>query len=265
VHGSNARARKHFRLITVITDSISVCSAWYLTKSDLFIVANEETAEVLTRAGIAPDQVRALGFPVSPIFARGQTLPREAQRVAARPRVLYVINTGKARTGKTLERLLAMNHLEITITTGRNESLRARLTHQLREYGHRVRILGWTDQMPQLLMSHDVLVAKAGGAMVQEAIAACCPMIINQVIPGQEEGNARLIESVGAGAVATRQKDVAELVQEAFAESGKLWQQWRNNLQRVSRPDSALRIAEMILGGLGNHEILANKVELLQT
>ena len=35
--------------------------------------------------------------------------------------------------------------------------------------------------------------SKAGGATTQEAIAAKCPMIINQVVPGQEEGNARLI------------------------------------------------------------------------
>ena len=250
-----------FRVITVVTDSISVCSAWYLANSHLFVVANDATTEVLVRGGVPSEKVCALGFPVSPLFAQGRRLPKEARRVAARPRLLYVINTGKAQTGKTLQRLLALNHLEITITTGRNEALRARLTRQLREYGHRVRILGWTDQMPQLLMSHDLLIAKAGGAMVQEAIAACCPMIINQVIPGQEEGNAELIESLGAGARATREKDVADLVQDAFAESGKLWQQWRNNLQRVSRPDSALRIAELILGGQRNDECRKTNAE----
>jgi len=29
--------------------------------------------------------------------------------------------------------------------------------------------------MPQLLMSHHLVIGKAGGAMVQEAIAAGCP------------------------------------------------------------------------------------------
>ena len=42
-------------------------------------------------------------------------------------------------------------------------------------------------------MTHHLVISKAGGATVQEAIAARCPMIVNQVIPGQEEGNARLI------------------------------------------------------------------------
>src|SRR6267142_1356891 len=97
-------------------------------------------------------------------------------------------------------------------------------------------------------MSHHLLIGKAGGAMVQEAMAAGCPMIINQVIPGQEEGNARLIEELGVGAVASKKKDVTELVADAFANGCREWKKWRTNLQRLSRPDSALRIAELVLG-----------------
>jgi spore coat polysaccharide biosynthesis predicted glycosyltransferase SpsG len=197
--------------------------------------------------------VRVLGFPVSPVFAQARHLAISGARVSARPKLLYVINTGKARTGKALDELLKLEHVELTITTGRSESLKAKLTHQLREYGHRVRIYGWTDRMPQLLLSHHLLIAKAGGAMVQEAIAARCPMIINQVIPGQEEGNAHLIESLGVGAVASEQWDVAALVEKAFAEQAKLWKEWHSNLEKVSRPDSALRIAEVVLGGCGSN------------
>jgi len=42
-------------------------------------------------------------------------------------------------------------------------------------------------------------------------------MIVNQVIPGQEEGNARLIETLDIGAVAEKKKEVRDLVEEAFA------------------------------------------------
>src|ERR1022692_2743385 len=43
-------AERPFRFITVVTDSISVCSAWYRAPSDLFVVANEPTANVLAEA-----------------------------------------------------------------------------------------------------------------------------------------------------------------------------------------------------------------------
>ena len=70
----------------------------------------------------------------------------------------------------------------------------------------------------ELMLSHHLVIGKAGGATVQEAIAARCPMIVNQVIPGQEEGNAELISRGGLGAVAERNREVAELVENAFAD-----------------------------------------------
>jgi processive 1,2-diacylglycerol beta-glucosyltransferase len=96
--------------------------------------------------------------------------------------------------------------------------------------------------MPRLLMSHHLVVAKAGGAMVQEAIAARCPIIINQVIPGQEEGNARLVRKLGVGAVAENSRELRDMVEEAFAHKSRQWQEWRDNLEKVSRADAALRV-----------------------
>jgi UDP-N-acetylglucosamine:LPS N-acetylglucosamine transferase len=240
-------AERPFRFITVVTDSISVCSAWYRAPSDIFVVSDALTGEVITEAGTPKHRVRALGFPVSPAFAREQPLPLTAPEHGQRRKVLYVINTGKAKAGKSITRLLKIPDLDLTITVGRDATLKAKLSERLREYGDRARVYGWTNQMPRLLMSHHLVVAKAGGAMVQEAIAAHCPIIINQVIPGQEEGNARLVRKLGVGAVAEKGKEVRDLVEEVFAHKSRKWQEWRDNLEKVSRPDAALRIAELVL------------------
>ena len=167
---------------------------------------------------------------------------RRGQIAAASPPI-----TGKAKAGRSLERLLKVPDLDLTITVGRDASLKATLTERLREHGDRVHVYGWTNQMPRLLMSHHLVIAKAGGAMVQEAIAARCPMIVNQVIPGQEEGNARLIKKLGVGAVVERNKELRDLVEEVFAHKSCQWQEWRDNLERVSQPDAAVRIAELVL------------------
>jgi len=110
-----------------------------------------------------------------------------------------------------------------------------------------VRILGWTNQMAQLMLNSHLVIGKAGGATVQEAIAAGCPMIVNQVVPGQEEGNARLISDYGLGAVAERNREVPDLVNEAFAHKARIWQEWRRNLAKIRKPDAAVRLAEMVL------------------
>jgi processive 1,2-diacylglycerol beta-glucosyltransferase len=257
-------AERPFRFITIVTDSISVCSAWFRAPSDLFVVANEPTAKVLLGAGVSSSRVKAIGFPVSPVFAEHQSVPIGPPQRGGRFKVLYVINTGKAKAGKSIDRLLKMRQIALTITVGRDASLKAKLSERLREYGERVQVYGWTNQMPQLLMSHHVVIGKAGGAIVQEAIAACCPMIVNQVIPGQEEGNARLLQELGVGAVAEKKKDVCELVEEAFSHNARRWQVWRDNLEKLSHPDAALRIAELVLEQASLTTHTPNTVKLFQ-
>ena len=236
-----------FRFITLVTDSISVNSSWFRAPSDYFCVANDATAEVLRRGGVAEKQIKTLGFPVNPAFANPPAELRPP--VGHEPRrVLYIINTGKKKAGKAIDRLLELDDVHLTITVGRDPGLRTRLIERTRRQADRVRILGWTNQMPELMMSHHLVIGKAGGAMVQEAIAARCPMIVNQVIPGQEEGNAELIWRCGLGAIAEKNREVAEWVENAFAKRAAQWSEWRENLRKVSRPDAALRIGELILG-----------------
>ena len=119
--------------------------------------------------------------------------------------------------------------------------------------------------MPELMMSHHLVISKAGGATVQEAIAARCPMIVNQVIPGQEEGNAELIQKFNLGAVVEKNKEVAEAVEMAFEKRAALWNEWRRNLKKISRPDAALNIAELILDE-SDHDYPGRKaVKLFET
>ncbi|HXE43192.1 MAG TPA: glycosyltransferase, partial [Candidatus Baltobacteraceae bacterium] len=235
-----------FKFITVVTDSITINSAWFKASADYFCVPNEASADVLRAAGIAEKQIQVLGFPVSPLFAENKNeLPSPTGNEPRR--VLYIINTGKKKAGKAIDRLLDIDDVHLTITCGRDPELRAKLIERTQDFGDRAKILGWTNQMPELMMSHHLVISKAGGATVQEAIAARCPMIVNQVIPGQEEGNAELITKFNLGAVVEKNKEVAEAVQMAFEKKAELWNEWRRNLKRISKPDAARDIAELIL------------------
>ncbi len=239
-------ASRPFRLVTIVTDSISICSAWFSAPSDAYVVANEPTAKVLCGKGVTPGLIEVLGFPVSCAFAQDR-MALAPTHTAIRQKVLYVINTGKAKAGKTIDRLLRLENVDLTITVGRNANLKAKLARRLDDYGDRVRILGWTNQMPFLLLSHHLVIGKAGGALVQEAIAARCPMIVNQVIPGQEQGNEELIRHFSFGAVARRDKEILHLVEKAFAHQSRRWSEWVANLEKISRPAAAIQIARFVL------------------
>jgi processive 1,2-diacylglycerol beta-glucosyltransferase len=257
-------AEKPFTFITVVTDAITINSAWHTAASDIYCVANEPTADVMKKAGVPAGKIRALGFPVSLQFREEPARPLRLP-VGDEPRkILYVIGTGKKKAGKVIERLLALPDTHLTITCGRDAELKAKLLERTGEFGDRVQVLGWTNQMPKLLLSHHVVISKAGGAITQEAIAARCPMIVNQVIPGQEEGNARLIADYKLGAVVARNREVPELIEEAFSQKAKLWQEWRKNLQGISKPDAALTLAELVLTECEHADATHEKIKLFK-
>jgi len=238
----NAAARP-FAFHTVVTDSITINSVWYRCRSDTFLVPNEETAVVMRKVGVAEKSLRVLGFPVPPRFARD----RPVRPASPPPRVLYMINAGKEQAPAIVTRLLKIAGLHLTVTVGRDEVLRARIEEVARRAGQPVEIHGWTPQMPELLMTHHVLIGKAGGATVQECTAACTPMLMTQVVPGQEEGNAELLFQNRCGALCPTPDALAEKIEQLFASDAAEWRTWETNITRLSRPDAASQIARFVL------------------
>jgi processive 1,2-diacylglycerol beta-glucosyltransferase len=236
-----------FRRVVCITDSITVNAIWFRCASDLFLVPNEQTAAVLTRAGLPDEKVRVTGFPVTPKFAelgeRRQSLVSGGER-----RILYMINAGGRAAPEIIRGLTRLPDVRLTVTVGRDERLRRTVEGVNAEAARKFEIVGWSDQLPRLMLESHLLISKAGGATVQETIAAKCPMIISQVVPGQEEGNARLIEETRSGAVATRAEAIIAAAERAFADEARLWREWSENISRLSRPRASLEIAELLLG-----------------
>jgi processive 1,2-diacylglycerol beta-glucosyltransferase len=158
-----------------------------------------------------------------------------------------MINAGKATAPILVRHLIALSDIQLTVTVGRDERLRAAVDAVRATAARDFEIVGWSKELPQLLQSSHLLIGKAGGATVQETIAAGCPMIINQVVPGQEEGNARLIVESGSGAVMTDPPAVTAEVQRVFAAQGQVWREWAGNIRRLSKPAAALDIARFLM------------------
>lgn len=233
----------------VVTDSISINALWWRQPCAAWFVPNEDTAAVLRERGLPPERVRTLGFPVAPCFAdeQGRLAPPALGR-GERPRVLYVINSGTAGAAEAAVHLLAQDDWDVTCTVGRNEALRMQLSNVAARRLRPAAVLGWTNEMPRLLMTHHVVISKAGGATTQEAIAARCPMIVSQIVPGQEEGNYELLRRHGIGALAETPDAIVAAVREAFADDAARWHAWRAALDGLARPDAARDIVAALDG-----------------
>jgi processive 1,2-diacylglycerol beta-glucosyltransferase len=229
--------------VAIVTDSITVNEIWYRSHADYLCLPNEQSAEIVRAGGVTPERIKVFGFPVSPKFA--EINEHRQSPGGSRPRLLYMINAGTRRAPALVKRLLDLD-IDLTVTVGRNEQLRHAI-EAVAAGNHQVDIVGWTDELPRMLCASHLLIGKAGGATVQETIAAACPMIINHIVSGQEEGNARLIEQTNSGVIARLHDDVIAQVQRAFANDAKQWREWTVNISKLSRPRAALDIAEFLL------------------
>ncbi len=232
----------------VVTDSISINSLWWLPPCAGWFLPNADSATVMQRAGLDPAKLHVTGFPLPDLFiSPGPELQPPNLAAGHAPRILYIINSGTRHAEETARRLLAEPGWEITCAVGRDEALRRRLDTLAARRRTPATILGWTDQIPRLLLTHHVVISKAGGATTQEAIAARCPMIVNQIVPGQEEGNYELLRRHRIGAYAPTPDTVIAALRQAFANRGASWYDWRRALDPLRLPQAARDIARHLL------------------
>jgi processive 1,2-diacylglycerol beta-glucosyltransferase len=230
---------------TLITDSISVNSIWFTKRTSAYIVANECTAKIV-RARQPQKQVEPLGFPVSTVFADERPV-RKPPGAGEPLRVLFMVTHAKKGVVPLIRDLLEIPHLQLTVTVGRDDALGRELTAAAAVMQRPLEVLGWVKNMPQILMSHHVLIGKAGGAATQESLAANTPMLITQIVPGQEEGNAQLILENECGAMTSTIATLRETLQELGDDNFARWKHWAAQTAKIGRPDAARTVARTIL------------------
>lgn len=238
-------------VFTVITDSITIHPLWLLGPSDRYYVADEGSKAGLAAFGVDEKDIVVSGFPVSLAFMD----PPESIPPSTAGRILYLPSTGERHVHRTLEALrpLLGRGAHLTLPLGKHYR---RLYHVATRFVDSmprasIEVLGWTPEIPRLLRAHDVVICKAGGAILHEALAARCPAIINYIVPGQEEGNAELLVTHDCGVVARAPEDAgsqaARLLDNGRAEANRM----RNNMGPHSMPDASLRIARDIIDRIG--------------
>ena len=144
---------------------------------------------------------------------------------------------------------LKCSGVRLTLPVGKHQS---RLYHIVTKFmdslpDARIEVIGWTNQIPHLLQTHDLVICKAGGAILHESLAARCPAIIDYIVPGQEEGNAELLTSHGCGVVSRTPQETGELAQRLLANNCAEARRMSENARVLCEPGAAMKIAEQVL------------------
>ena len=252
-----AAGRLRGPLIVVVTD-LYPHRFWTSPAAEAMVVSTPEGVRVLAERGVARERLVTLGIPI----ARACSAPADREalrgRLALSPQRLTVLVTSGGTTvghfERVVESLAALEaalpeRLQLLIVCGEDARARRRLSARAAGSPMPMRVFGFVDEMPELMAASDIVVTKAGGLTVSEALGRGLPLILYHVIPGQERLNAEHVVRHGAGLIARHARDAGRLVRR-LAERPEELAAMRRAAQALSRPDAAEAIISQVLGPL---------------
>lgn len=191
------RLRRSGRLrvpaVAYLTD-MAVHPLWVADGVDLHLAIHAEPAAQARAHGAG--RVAVVSPAVSPAFRAAADNPgsRAALGLPAGRRLALVVagSWGVGDVERTAADIEATGKAVPVVVCGDNAALASRL----RSTGRGV-VLGWTDQMPQLIASCDVVVQNAGGLTSLEAIAAGTPLVSYRCVSGHGVVNSRSLCRAG--------------------------------------------------------------------
>jgi len=194
----------HLGLATCITDVVHH-REWIHPGTDLYLVANPEIKEHLIRLGVHHSRVCATGIPVGRTFLQSSTRADGLQPYRLPPdrRLLLIMGGGGGSLPEDLEFYHWLDELPgVTslVLCGTNARLLKKL-ERIKSTGG-LRCHGFSHDVPALMKRADLLVTRAGGITVFEAIASTLPLVIYNPQMGQELQNSSYVIKQGLGKVA---------------------------------------------------------------
>jgi len=226
-------------------------SMWHNKDVNYYFVANTGIKNCLAGHGVDSDQVQVTGIPTSLKFSvildRKKILGKlrfdEAKPILlivggriSYENLLAIVNGVKGKT----------KDCQFIIVSGRDKVLQNKLKNSKIKNYPSVRIFDFVDNLDELMTAADLIITKAGGLTVSECLVKGLPMIINDIIPGQEEDNVNYVARHGAGIKSSSTEETIEIVNKLFLHPEKL-AAMKENCRRIARPDAAKDIVDFVV------------------
>ncbi len=216
------RSRGEVDCVTVATiTDLTGLFFWAQPGIDMHLVMYGESLQSVERIA-GPGSVRLVRPLISAEFLEPRC-PTDARRALGLPedgRMVVVSGGGWGVgdiAGAVQEFVKVPEVTSIVCLAGRNEPLEERLSSLFAEEP-RVRVMGFTDKMPEILAAADVLVHSTGGVTCLEARAAGTPVVSYGLPVGHARLNTREMAELDLVRLAHDTDELREHVQASFAE-----------------------------------------------
>ena len=246
------------KLVTVLTD-FAPHEQWLIGHeyTDAFFVSNDNMEKYLCDYGIEKDKIHVTGIPLSDRFFQKfdkTAICSEFNLDPSKPLILFFgggeFGLGKDRTLQILDALIHnLTTCQIVAISGKNKKMNQGFS-QLVDSSHsqdRVRILDYTNQVPELMSIATIVVTKPGGLTTSESLASDLPILVINPIPGQEEENAEFLEAHNVAVWLKKDDDPNKVIQDLFNNPEKL-NEMKQNAKLLAKRNSTQDICKIIMG-----------------
>lgn len=197
----------NFDISVVVTD-FDVHYLWLHNNIKQYFVGGELAKNKLIKLGVNEKNITISGIPIMPQFFNSFNKQKllEKWNLDSDKKTLLLM-AGGAGIGSldsiSHEILSSINDVQIIALPGKNKELFDKLKKLEDKFGCRLKTIGFTNEVHELMFLSDLVVTKPGGLSTSECIALKKPMLLINPIPGQEEFNAKNIEQRHLGKLST--------------------------------------------------------------
>ena len=243
--------RKHCRIpfYTVVTDLSTIHRLWFDRRVSGCLVPNSLVAELAMSQAVDSSKITVTGIPVSPkISLEKRPKNKIRKELGWLPDIPTILAVGSKRVDRLLDTLNVINHfgsnVQLAVVAGKDEIVYKELSQV--EWHIPAYVYDFIENMPLLMKASDLLVCKAGGLIITEALACGLPMMLIEVIPGQETGNAEYVTAYGAADIAQSPIEVLETLDHLIKDDQALLKKRSVNAAQLGKPQSAFDIAKIL-------------------
>jgi len=234
--------------LTAVTDLTQIHRLWFNRGADMCMLPTEEAYQQARLARFPANRLEVTGIPVNPAFVNEtrskSELRAELGWAAGIPTALVV---GSRRVRNLMSVLHVLNHsglpLQLVLVAGGDEDLYGQL--KATEWHTIAHVYNFVTTMPQFMRAADLVISKAGGLVVTEALACGQPLLFIDVTPGQEEGNADYVIAHGAGERAADSIQALEALYHWLDRDGQLLCERAGVAASLGRAQSGYNVARL--------------------
>ena len=244
------RYNKTTPLVGILTD-YAPHAYWIYDDVNVYVVPSAEVGEALVRKGVGDSKIKELGVPIDPRFAEPLDKNKICSAINVSPGLPVALVMGGTHGIGPDEKLVkaldgSKKDFQIVVITGINKRLFEEATAIASSSQKKIIVLGFVNNVHELMTISDVIITKPGGVTSAEALAKSLPIIIINPLPGQEDLNTKILTSQGMAIKAPDESDAVRLLEDLLAAPAKL-DKMRAAMKANAKPRSSENIARLLL------------------